>query len=250
MGRTEGQAGADVAVASPDSRPGSPANPCFRPDEGSDAAPPPLAPSRRRAGAVFRGSGRDARKTPRAGDRVRRGWARLAGTRVFSGLCHSRGQRPPRVFLSLFGYYEPTAAAGPAGPGRPRGAQAEVRDLDNELVGSGGGAGTFLACAHAAQETITEAPARLRRGLGGVVGRREPGELPAAVEEFLARTQARRRSERSGGRPRGGVDRPPPPAAPGPARVQPSPGPGPGPRLLLPLLRLPVGRELPKRTRP
>ena len=170
------------------------------------------------------------------------------------------------VSLSLFGYYEPTAGGSGQPQGVPAALMLRVEDLDRELLGSGGGAGTFLACAHASllRETMSKLLPGCVVDWGAWSDVVSQANFPAAVEEFLARRR-RIAAARDGtwSQPRG-ADQPParaatapvPAPAPAPAPPQPRPRPWSQPRprprlllLLLRLLRLPVGRELPNRTR-
>ena len=195
------------------------------PDEGSDATTSPLAPSassrrvpsfadldemrgRRLAqgGPSSPAAGLDSREHASLLDFV---------TRVVNG---RRG-----CSLSLFGYYEPTAGGSGQPQGVPAALRLRVRDLDDELLGSGGGPGTFLACAHASllRETISKLLPGCVVDWGAWSDVVSQGNFPAAVEEFLARRRRLAAAQNGAGNQSRGADRPPPPTA----RPSPSPGP-------------------------
>lgn len=170
------------------------------PDEGSDGAPSPLyVPPAVGASSLARAAALDeSRAKMLASSSVpeeERGHGQLLCrehamfldfvTRVIGGHA-DRG-----VSLSLFGYYEPKPERGTQPQGVPAALRLRVEHLDRELLLSGGGPGTFLACAHACllRETLSNLLPGAVVDWGAWSDVVSQGNFPAAVKEFLARRE-------------------------------------------------------------
>ena len=170
------------------------------PDEGSDGAPSPLyVPPAVGASSLARAAALDeSRAKMLASSSVpeeERGHGQLLCrehamfldfvTRVIGGHA-DRG-----VSLSLFGYYEPKPERGTQPQGVPAALRLRVEHLDRELLLSGGGPGTFLACAHACllRETLSNLLPGAVVDWGAWSDVVSQGNFPAAVKDFLARRE-------------------------------------------------------------
>ena len=169
------------------------------PDEGSDGAPSPLyvppalcASSSARAAALdkLRAKMLASSSSPEElehGQLLSREHAMFLDfvTRVIGGHA-DRG-----VSLSLFGYYEPKPERGTQPQGVPAALRLRVEHLDRELLLSGGGPGTFLACAHSCllRETLSNLLPGAVVDWGAWSDVVSQGNFPAAAKEFLARRE-------------------------------------------------------------